>query len=301
MIKSLTVINPKGKKLKLNLRKPDESGLIVQSIDGLGPPKATINVTELATNDGGLHNSSRAQTRNIVIGLMMMFAPTIEDARQKTYEYFPIKEQVSLLVETDNRLVEAVGFVESNEPDIFSKQETTQISIVCPDPYFYDVQKSENVFAGVRPKFEFPFENDSVIEKLLIMGEITQDTRANLIYKGDVATGVTITIRARGDAKNVTLYNVVTRESMRINTDKIEELTGAPFQQGDEIIINTTKGARNVQLLRRGVYTNIFSARDKDSDWFQVSVGDNIFNFIAEEGTENLTVTFSYRNAYGGI
>lgn len=301
MIKSLTVTNQKGKKLKLELRKPETSGLIVQSITGLGPPKATINTTELATNDGALFNSSRTQTRNIVISLMMMFEPTIEDARQKTYEYFPIKQKVSLLIETDNRLVEAKGFVESNEPDIFSKAETTQISIICPDPYFYDIQKSEVVFAGVRPRFEYPFSNESVVENLLIMGEITQDTRANLIYKGDVDTGVIIRIRARGDAKNISLYNVVTRESMFINTDKIEELTGLPFAQGDEIIINTTRGSRNVQLLRKGVYTNVFSIRDKDSDWFQLSVGDNIFNFIAEEGTENLTVVFSYQNAYGGI
>lgn len=301
MIKSITVTNPKGEQLKLDLRNPENSGLLVKSISGLGPPKATVNSTELATVDGSVFSSARAQQRNIVLSLAMMLAPTIEDARLKTYRYFPLKEQVSILVETDRRKAEAFGIVESNEPDIFSKDESTQISIICPDPYFYDIRRQETVFAGVRPMFEFPFANESVTEDLLQFGEITMDTRANLVYSGDAETGILITIHARNDAKNVTLYNVVTRESMVIDTDKIETITGIPYKQGDDIIISTTKGNRYVQLLREGVYTNIISALDKDADWFQLTAGDNIFNFVAEEGQDDLMVTFSYRNAYGGV
>ena len=51
MIKSITVINPKGESLELDLFHPEKSGLIVKSITGLGPPKANINSTELARAD----------------------------------------------------------------------------------------------------------------------------------------------------------------------------------------------------------------------------------------------------------
>ena len=84
--------------------------------------------------DGSIFASARATERNIVLTLILLPIPSIESVRQKTYSFFPIKKAVTLLVETDNRLVETTGYVESNEPNIFSQQESTQISIICPDP-----------------------------------------------------------------------------------------------------------------------------------------------------------------------
>ena len=124
MIKAITVTTPKGESLKLTLANPEESGLIVKSIEGLGPSKANINTTELATMDGSVYSSARTTERNIVLTLAMMFAPTIEDSRQKTYHFFPVKGKVKLVIETDNRQVQTEGYVESNEPDIFSIKST---------------------------------------------------------------------------------------------------------------------------------------------------------------------------------
>lgn len=301
MLKTVTVTNPKGESLVLELTKPEKSGLIIKDITGLGPSKATINAQELATMDGSIYSSARVENRNIVITLAMMFAPTIEDSRQKTYRYFPLKKKVTLKFETDNRTSEITGYVESNEPEIFSEEETTQISIICTDPYFYESKGSSNAFFGVEPLFEFPFENRSYTEKLLLMGEIRMDSRAIVNYVGDIDTGMIITIHTLGDAKNFTIYNVDTRETMAINTDKIKNITGLPFRAGDDIEISTHKGNKYVRLLRNGVYTNIISAMGKNADWFQLSVGDNIFDYQAEEGADNLLITFAYRNAYGGI
>ena len=137
MIRAVTVTNYLGESKRFELAFPEESGFAVQSISGLGPSKADINTTEISTNDGSLYNSARVNSRNIVMSLKLMFNPQIEDTRHNSYKYFPIKKRVTLLIETDNRICETYGYVESNEPDIFSSDETTQISIVCPDPYFY--------------------------------------------------------------------------------------------------------------------------------------------------------------------
>ena len=142
MIKSLKVTNHLGESLVLELMRPEKSGLIVREISGLGPSKATINTSDVATMDGSVYNSSRRENRNIVLDLMMYPFPTIEDSRLLTYRYFPIKKQVRLEIETDNLNVHTYGYVESNEPDIFSEEESTQISIICPDPNFYDVVKT---------------------------------------------------------------------------------------------------------------------------------------------------------------
>lgn len=143
MIKSVTVTNYLGDSVKLELMRPEKSGFIVKSINGLGPSNASINTTEVSTNDGALFNSARLSKRNIVFKLLFMNTDTetIEDIRQKTYKYFPMKKGVTLLIETDNRLVSTTGYVETNEPNIFDSKEGSTISIVCPDPFFYSAGK----------------------------------------------------------------------------------------------------------------------------------------------------------------
>lgn len=302
MIKSIKVTNPKGESLVLDLFHPEKSGLIVRSISGLGPPKANINSTDLATADVALYSSARASTRNIVFNLQFMFAPTIEDSRQLTYKYFPLKKLIKIEVETDNRSLETSGYVESNQPDIFSKEETTQISILCLNPFFYDPNPSVTQFATVTPTFEFPFSNESTNENLIEFGTINLDTRSIIDYIGDVDTGVLITIHALGSVSGyLTIYNVETQEKMVVDLAKIKTLIGKDYGSGDDIIISTVSGDKYVQVLHDGKYTNAIAAIEKLADWFQVSVGRNIFNFTVTKGIENLVMSFSYRNAYGGI
>ena len=302
MIKSIIVTNHNGESLKLDLFHPEESGLIVKSISGLGPPKANINSTDLATADGAIYSSARASTRNIVFNLQFMFAPTIEDVRQKTYKYFPLKKKITIEVETDNRSLSTEGYVESNEPNIFSQEEGTQISIVCGDPFFRDAKPSLVQFASVLPNFEFPFSNESLTDDLIEFGKIGLDTRSTLVYTGDVDTGILITIHAMGSVSGIlNIYNIETYENIKIDLSKIKALTGSDYRSGDDIIISTVSGDKYVQVLHNGKYYNAIGIIDKLANWFQLTVGENIFNFTVTNGVENLSITFEYRNAYGGI
>lgn len=301
MIKAVKVTNYLGQSKRFELARPEDSGFIVKKIDGLGPSKANIHTTEMATNDGSLYNSARVNSRNIVLSLKLMFHPTVEDTRQESYKYFPIKKRVILSIETDNRICETYGYVESNEPDIFSKDESTQISIICPDPYFYSEHANTTIFYGVEPLFEFPFSNESLTEPLIEFGEIKNETEQTIYYSGDAETGIMIYIHAIGDVSNITIYNTGTREVMRIDTNKLQKLTGTGMVAGDEIIICTVKGEKSVTLLRNGLYTNILNCLDKDADWFQLSKGDNIFAFVAEEGTSNLQFRIENKIVYEGV
>lgn len=301
MIRAVTVTNYLGESKRFELTFPEDSGFVVQSISGLGPSKADINMTEISTNDGSLYNSARVNSRNIVISLKLMFNPSIEDARLDTYKYFPIKKRVKLLVETDNRVCETYGYVESNEPDIFSSNETTKISIVCPDPYFYSDTVNTTVFYGVVPLFEFPFSNESLTEKLIVFGEIKNETEQTVHYSGDAEIGVLITIHAIGNVSDITIYNTGTREKMHIDTDKIKQITGSGIVAGDEIIISTVNGNKWISLLRNGVYKNILNCLDKDSDWFHLAKGDNIFAYVVKEGMINVQFKIENRIAFEGV
>lgn len=302
MIQAITVTNPKNESLRMVLNKPELCGIAIKSIDGLGPPKSKINYQELATIDGGLYTSSRAEARNIVFELMPLDIPvSVEDNRRKTYRYFPLKKKVKVMVETDFRVLQCEGYVESNDPDIFSNEETISITVVCPDPWFYSTGDSSTVFSGVEAMFEFPFSNESLTENLIEFGNIQIDTNAKLDYDGDIDTGVYITIHVLDSAEDITLQNVQTREYMKVNTSVIQTLTGHPLQPLDDIEISTVPGNRYIRLLRNGTYTNVISALDRNSEWLMISAGMNIFTFTARNGAEKLYVSFTYRNTYGGI
>lgn len=307
MIYSIVVTNYLGDRIKLELGKPDVSGFLIKSITGLGPAKANVNTTEVSTNDGSLFNSARLSQRNIVLDMVFIntvYGESIEDLRQKSYKYFPLKKSVELTIETDNRYMKTTGYVESNEPNIFSSQEGTQISIICPDPYFYSAgEDGNNVtnFYSIDPIFEFPFSNESLDEPLLVFGEIQIKTEGVITYHGDSEIGVMIYIHAIGPATNINIYNTETREVMRINTEKISSLTGKGIVASDDIVINTAKGEKSITLIREGVSYNILNCLDKNTDWFTLAKGDNIFAFTADSGVTNLQFRVENKVIYEGV
>lgn len=304
MIQSLTVINYLDESFKMELRRPELSGFLITDIRGIGPAKASINTTEISTGDGSSYNSARLNARNIVLQFELLPNPTVEDTRQLSYKYFPIKKKLTLVIETDNRLCEATGYVESNEPILFAKQETIQISITCPDPYFYSASEKDNnvtVFSGDEPAFEFPFSNESLSEPMIEFGIMSNDNVKSVIYNGDAEIGITLTIHAIGPASNITIYNSGTGESMSIDTKKIETLTGSGLVFGDDIIITTVKRNKSIRLLRAGKYTNILNCLNKNADWFQLAKGDNVFRYTAETGAENLQFKIENRTIFEGV
>lgn len=304
MIRSITITNYLDESIELELAKPEKSGFVVKSITGLGPSQASINTTEVATNDGSIYNSSRLSSRNIVLTLAFLPNDTIETTRQLSYKYFPVKKKLTFRVDTDNRQAEVEGYVESNEPTIFSEEEGTTISIICPDPYFYsvsDLEKDTTVFYGIEPNFEFPFANESLTSNKLMIGSIQRKSENVVVYNGDAEIGITITIHAVGTASNIAIYNSRTQEAMKIDTDKIKKITGSGIVFGDDIIISTVRGNKSIKLQRSGKSTNILNCLDKNTDWFQLTKGDNVFAYTADEGSSNLQFKIENRVAFEGV
>lgn len=307
MLKSVTITNYLGNSVTYAIEGVDpnnQEGLLITEIEGLGPTKADINMTELATADGGIFNSARASTRNIVIKARFTMAKTIEEARLSSYKFFPIKQPLTFHIETDNRIAETVGYVESNEPVIFSDECDMQVSILCESPYFLAVDeegKKETTFAGVDYLFEFPFENEDLQEPLLEFGNIVNKKENTVYYDGDAETGCIIQIHAVGEATNITIYNIKTREIMALDSAKLVALTGAGINYGDTITINTIKGQKSITLLRNGVTYNILNILGKNADWFQLAKGDNLFTFTADYGESNLQFKIFSQIVYEGV
>lgn len=302
MIQSLTVTNYLGESLTIPMMNSESTGFILHDMTGLGPPTASVNTSKVATKDGSKYNSARAEERNIVLPMYFTPIPTIEDARHRSYKYFPLKKPVILAFKTDNRECQIVGYVETNEPDICSDREGCQVSIICPNPYFSSIYDTVTTFNGVVASFEFPFSNEDASNPHIEFGKIVVKAENIVRYGGDAESGVQIRIAASATVKNITIYNVDTRGTMHIYHDKLVALTGFGIVKGDEIIITTDKGSRSVTLLRNGKSTNILNAIDpRNDEWFSLTKGDNIFAYTADEGSDYLMFVVDHTTLYEGI
>ena len=307
MVKEVTITNYLGNEITYSFDNPtidDKTGLFITEIEGLGPVKATVNMTQLATADGDIYNSSRLAGRNIVIKARFTYSDTIEEARLMSYKYFPIGHKLKFKIKTENRLAETEGYVESNEPNIFSKESDMQVSVLCESPFFFSVDedgKQQTNFSNVVAMFEFPFSNESLTDPLLEFGRIINKKENTVYYDGDAETGCVIHLHAIGNVEMVNIYNIKTGEKMVLDTDKLETLTGNKIIYGDTITISTVKGNKYITLLRNGVTYNILNILGKDTEWFQLARGDNLFAYTAEYGEQNVQFMVEAQIIFEGV
>ena len=223
MLKRVVITNYLGESMEYKIdgvQANNPSGLIITSIDGLGPVKANINMTELTTTDGQSYNSARLEGRNIIIKALFTHASSIEEARLLSYKFFPIKKKLKFRIETDNRIGETEGYVESNEPDIFSDQSGCQISVICESAFFSGGTVGFQ-FSDIKPLFKFPFENPSLDEKLIKMGNVEGMEVRSIEYDGDYETGIEMTMTATDEVYNPVIYKDGDQKHTSINTNKM--------------------------------------------------------------------------------
>ncbi len=301
MITAIKTTNHLNESLTLELMRPEESGFIVLRIDGLGPPKAEISLTERAGADGSLYNSGRATPRNIVLSLKFYPGQDIEALRQQSYKYFPLNKPIMFEVQAVNRIAHATAYVEANEPDIFSKEEGCVITLMFPDSYLYDTIGSFTVFSSVISKFEFPWSNESTTSPLLEMSELDMNTTKTIFYEGDVSVGMLIHIHATGSASDFTLIETATLETLEIDSAKLISTTGGDITLGDDFWISTVKGNKYAILIRGVTTYNILNCLGTSPPWFQLEKGDNVYAYTASIGLDNLQFEVYNDIAYEGI
>lgn len=305
MIKQVTITNYLGDSVTYKIEGVDienNNGLLITEIEGLGPPKAKLNFTELATYDGSMFNSGQLDSRNITIKAIFLEAKTIEEARIMSYNFFPIKRMVTFFIETDNRVAYTTGYVESNEPDIFSDQCEINISIECESSFFYDARGvNEQMFSNVEPLFEFVYENNHPTQKLTEISRFVKRRECIINYDGDSEAGFDMVFHAIGEVRNVTMYNPRTGDSFRLDTDKLTAKTGRGFNDGDDIIIKSIQGNKSAVLLRDGEYTSVLNILGKDPKWFRLAHGRNTFIYTADYGEENLRIYVRIQPIYDGV
>lgn len=274
----------------------NENDFQVLSIEGLNPPNAQINTAVIAGMDGARFNSSKLDTRNIVVYIKIR--GDIERNRLRLYSFFVTKQWCRFYYKNGSLDVFAEGYIESVECGIFTDNEIMQISIICPDPYFKSVQEIIDDISKTVKLFEFPFAIELELSPIVdyMYGIEFSRFEANRIVtvNGKTATGIIIEADIYQPISKIEILKVDTNEKLTLEYE---------FQTFDKVVINTTKGQKSAVLLRGDDKINLFTSIAKGAVFFQLQPGDNHFTYKVDnmERDRDVAVSIKHRDQYQGV
>lgn len=165
------------------------------------------------------------------------------------------------------------------------------ISLMCPDPFFYDPFVVQMILAQVIADFEFIHE----------FSEIGQEFAHNLgVYENiynesaNENIGLTINITGETDIVNPKVYRMNDGEFIQIGS------TSNPYtlSRGDSLIITTGVGNKHVYQVHNGVNTEINYYMAEGSTFIQLMRGNNYIGVDATSGKNSMTAEISYKMQY---
>ena len=258
---------------------------MVKKIEGLNPPARTVSTSTYAGTDGSYLNNAFIEKRNIVIQFEMR-GINIENRRHWLYKVVEPSRYIKVFYKTASVDVYTYGYVETCELNNFETFTSGQISIICPDIYWYDCTPTIAYYGQIAGTFHFPFpESDEPFP----LGMYSESSIMTIENEGD-KTGFTIEITAGSPAQTVTVYNVDTGEYFQIKGD---------IQPNDVIKITTKTGNKTISLNRGGGFdTNIINWLVYGSTWLTMRQGTNRFRL---EAPESFSAKIIHTNAYLGV
>lgn len=270
----------------------NESQFQVFQIDGLNPTNAQINTTPLASIDGAKFNSSKLETKQLVIYIKLN--GEVEENRLKLYSFFPTKEWCRFFYKNGLRDVFIDGYVQTVEVTPFTNEEIMQVAILCPQSYFKGVDEIITDISKTVSLFKFPF---SIDEAVPVPISEYRDNRVTVITnRSESRSGLYIDVSVLGSIKKILIRNTVTGEQIVIiNPDG--------FIYGDTIKIDTYQGEKSVILVRNGIKTNLFSKLQSGFTFLQLERGDNRFSYQIDNGANDhlVNIQFRYHPLYRGV
>ena len=282
----LTLQNEAGNSIEFNQLNGD---FVITEIDGLNPPEATINTSQIAMLDGEKFNSAKVGMRTLDIAFAI--ERDAERNRIELYRVVKPKRAITVYYVSDLRDVYINGYVKSVEIGYFEQKQICTVSILCPFPFWQAAQSVVNELSQVLGAFHFPFASTATPE--IVFGYIDPLQAVEIDNGGDLDTGLVFELYARASITNPVIYDYITQEFIGINFT---------MQPADLVTINTNAGQKSIKLLRDGVVTNIFNTLKKNSTWLQLPANGGVYTFMVGSGNAtNLNVSISHNILYEGV
>lgn len=261
----------------------DPSGpFILKAVDGLGPPKVTVNVKQTIL-EGGVYQGRKADNRQVVgrIGLQPDWdvGQTPEELRVVLYSLLtPMPDQDIVMQAMSNNTVVAqvTGQISSIEPSIFTKDPEVQLTLdtfspylIAPSPIIESPAKTNNGGNGY-------FNIDNV-------GDAPAGFKLTLAFTAAVTSNVQISL---GDAPYI----------------KAMTLAGVDWVAGDKLVIDTRDKQKGVWRINSGSSTlhTILNSLTDQSPWLLLYGGTNHF-FVNTTAFDIPPNGFEHTPRYWGV
>lgn len=276
--------------VSITFNERETNPFILAKAEGIYDAQNNVYVSDNVMIDGAEYQSSVMKTRNIVLNIKDV--DNFSDNRSFIDAVFAKGKVVRLTAidDTHTRIIDCyTEFVKSTATP---KSRITTISLLSPDPYFYDKYASHAWLRNVMDGFEF-------IHEFVAEGEEFSYYNLNRIYTilnetAENNVGLTIEMTSSGTVVNPSIVKINTGEKIQVG------YTEKPFTLGvgEKLIVTTTTGKKNIVWEHGGITEDINHYLSNDSTFFQLMRGRNTFGYNADSGADYLTIHIIYRFKY---
>lgn len=282
---SLKLENDSGNIVDIN----DEIRYVVTAVSGLNPPSAALFTSKSPNRKGSKFNGSTLDERNIVITIKIL--GDIEVNRNALYAWVDTEQYCKVYYKNGVKNVYCEGYVQDCPIDLFTDNEVVSVAIVCPDPYWRELQEISADISSLLKQFTFPFAIDAAGIPFSTLGA---GSTASILNVG-AETGIRISITSKAEISNIVIVDAKdTTRVFRINTT---------LAAGETVVIDTDGSPKTCKLHRTdGTVENILRYVGANPTWFTLKKGINTFSFSVGTGAvSDVEISVGYTNKYLGV
>jgi hypothetical protein len=280
---SLQLENENARVVDIN----DSVNYIVLNVSGLNPPSASIYTSKSPNKKGLKYNGSSLNERNIVIDIKLL--GDVERNRNALYEWIDTEQYVKIYYKNGVKNAYCEGYVEDVTIDYFAQSEIVSVAIICPNPYWKDLQDISYDMSLLLKQFVFPFAIDSNG----IPFSTVRDSHETTIYNSGAETGAKFRVECFGNVTNLTIYNAEDgTQVFRINTT---------IPAGWIVVIDTENNPKTCKAFKPDGTTENLLKYVVNPTWFTLKRGYNTFGYTVDTGQENAGITIGFTNKYLGV
>ncbi|EPY2286139.1 phage tail family protein [Clostridium sporogenes] len=286
---------------KLKLNSDNGKELILSSSE----PFIFISIGNIANNSANIYSSTGAGQDGISVDdvtikekLLPIVGGILGESKEDLHRkraflsaFFNPKNNFCITYKDDAKTRKIFGKVQDiTFKDVVGVTQEFLVQILCPNPYWRELEEHRTNIALWQGDFEFPLE---IPPEGIEMGHRVSNLICNIKNTGDVECGIRIQFKALATVVNPSLFNINTREYIKINKT---------LSAGDVLEVVTELHNIRIELLKsNNIKENVFNWLTLESDFLQLGVGDNVFRYDAEKGIDNLELVVYHTPLYLGV
>lgn len=259
------------------------------SATGFTSPSAEIFRSKSPNKKGSKYNGSTLNERYIT--LVIKILGDVEVNRNKLYAWIDSEQYVKINYQNKLKNVYCEGYIEESDIPMFADNETIAVNLVCPDPYWKDLESIYTDISTLVSEFTFPFAID---KEGIPFSTILSDNQTNVFNAGN-ETGIMIQAIFSGNVTGLKIFNG------NDISQYIKFKNSLTFNEGDLLDINTDSSPKTITRIKAdGTKENILKYVDGRPFWFTLKKGNNVFGYECNDETL-VDLKIMFNNKYLGV